>query len=337
MQSENKNKNKSEKQSKKSSKKQSREVNGMVIIDKPVGSSSNQILQKVKYLFQAKKAGHTGSLDPLASGVLPICFGEATKFSQYLLNADKIYIACLKFGQTTTTADAEGELLKERPVHVTLEQLNKVLAGFVGEQMQTPSMFSAIKHQGQPLYKLAREGIEIERQARVIHIYELKLRSVFPSAQTGDDAQVIRACEIRVHCSKGTYIRNLAEDIGEKLGCGAHLTDLRRIQAGGFTQMITLDELIIQVNDDSDFHKRDACLLPVEAALLHFPEFSLVSEQVLALKQGKKLSVSELTRDKGYVRLLDVSKKQGKESCFMGLGFIDTVGVLSPQRLMKTN
>ena len=329
------------------SKKKSRVISGMIIIDKPLGLSSNKVLQKVKHIFQAQKAGHTGSLDPLASGVLPICFGEATKYSQYLLNADKVYIAGLKFGQTTSTADAEGEILKERSVEVSLPQLKKVLAEFVGEQQQIPSMFSALKYQGQPLYKLARQGIEIERQARAIEIYELNLLEVFPhSQQEGkqkEEIEPVGSCVIRVHCSKGTYIRNLAEDIGEALGCGAHLSSLRRIQSGTFSEMLSVDALTELSLNDADFSARDALLLPVEAALMHFPEFSLDVDQVLALKQGKTLLLKEvldpetLKNIQGYIRLFDNTKTGRAESAFMGLGFIDESGILSGSRLMKTN
>ena len=328
-------------------KKKSRAISGMIIIDKPLGLSSNKVLQKVKHLFQAQKAGHTGSLDPLATGVLPICFGEATKYSQYLLNADKVYIAGLKFGQSTSTADAEGEVLRERPVEFSLQQLNKVLADFVGEQQQIPSMFSALKHQGQPLYKLARQGIEIERQARPIHIYALNLLEVFPESQRKSEQEEgmepIGSCVIRVHCSKGTYIRNLVEDIGEALECGAHVSSLRRIQSGTFSEMLSLDALTELSLNDEDFCARDALLLPVESALMHFPEFWLDPEQVLALKQGKTLSLKEPLGTEvpeirpGYVRLLDSSKKDLKQSVFMGLGLINESAILSGTRLMKTN
>jgi len=201
-------------------------VHGLVLLDKPLGLSSNQALQKVKWLLRAEKAGHTGTLDPLASGVLPLCFGAATKFSQLHLDADKSYEAIALLGATTSTGDAEGEVQQRRPVQFGADDLERVRVQFQGEIRQVPPMHSALKKDGRPLYEYARAGIKVEREARTVHIRELTLALV-----ADGDVQTLR---MQVRCSKGTYIRTLAEDIGEALGCGAHLTLLRRVETGGF-------------------------------------------------------------------------------------------------------
>jgi tRNA pseudouridine55 synthase len=232
-------------------------VHGVLLLDKPLGWSSNDALQKVKWLLRAEKAGHTGTLDPLATGVLPLCFGAATKFSQLQLDADKSYAATALLGVKTTTGDAEGDIVETRPVHVTPEALAAVCKTFTGEISQTPPMYSALKKDGKPLYEYARAGIEIVREERQIKILELKADIV----EVGH-AQL--AINIIVKCSKGTYIRTLAEDMGEALGCGAHLTALRRISTGQFavTQAVTLDAL--QAMTDQE---RMAQLLPVDSLL----------------------------------------------------------------------
>ena len=211
-----------------------RNVSGIILLDKPLGFTSNAALQKVRWLLNAEKAGHTGSLDPLATGVLPLCFGEATKFSQYLLDSDKGYETLAQLGKTTTTADAEGEVLQERPVTVGQADIEAVLPKFRGQISQIPPMYSALKRDGQPLYKLARAGEVVEREPRSVTIARLELL-----AFEGDTAR------LAVDCSKGTYIRTLVEDIGEQLGCGAYVAELRRTQAGPFTlaQTVTLEEL----------------------------------------------------------------------------------------------
>ena len=220
---------------------QRRPVHGVLLLDKPLGWSSNDILQKVKWLLRAEKAGHTGTLDPLASGVLPLCFGAATKFSQLQLDAEKTYEAIALLGQTTTTADAEGEVLRERevmPEMLTPERLAAVQAQFTGDILQVPPMHSALKKGGKALYEYARAGIEIERAARAVTIHALNL-----VLETDDQARA--AIKIRVTCSKGTYIRTLGEDIGEALGCGAHLRFLRRVETGGLevARCVTLEAL----------------------------------------------------------------------------------------------
>ncbi|OGB28868.1 MAG: tRNA pseudouridine(55) synthase TruB [Burkholderiales bacterium RIFCSPLOWO2_12_FULL_61_40] len=234
-----------------------RPVHGVLLLDKPLGWSSNDALQKVKWLLRAEKAGHTGTLDPLATGVLPLCFGAATKFSQLQLDADKTYEAVACLGVKTSTADAEGEVLEERPVHVTDVDLQGVLPRFTGVIHQVPPMHSALKKDGRALYEYARAGIEVERAAREVTIHALKA-----TLAPVDSAQA--AIKMVVKCSKGTYIRTLGEDVGEALGCGAHLTALRRIETGGFSvsQCVTLEALEAMTEE-----QRVACLMPVESLL----------------------------------------------------------------------
>jgi tRNA pseudouridine55 synthase len=234
-----------------------RPVHGVLLLDKPLGWSSNDALQKVKWLLRAEKAGHTGTLDPLATGVLPLCFGAATKFSQRQLDADKTYEAVARLGLKTSTADAEGEVIEERPVHVTPEDLLAVAPRFTGLIRQIPPMHSALKKDGKALYEYARAGIEIEREAREVTIYELNM-----ALAPVDSAQP--AIKMIVRCSKGTYIRTLGEDVGEALGCGAHLSALRRIGTGGFdiAQCVTLEALEAMTEEE-----RLACLMPVDSLL----------------------------------------------------------------------
>ena len=230
---------------KKSSK---REIDGVFLLDKPLGFSSNQALKKIQWLFNAKKAGHTGTLDPMASGLLPICLGEATKFSHRLLDANKSYIAIIHLGVTTSTGDQEGEVVSEKKVALNEAQLKDTLKKFIGDMTQIPPMYSALKFAGKPLYEYAREGIEIERKSRLIKIYDIKLISIEESIIT-----------IEVDCSKGTYIRTLAEDIGETLGCGAHLKGLTRTQTGNFKLS---DALTIEALEALSMPSREKVLLP---------------------------------------------------------------------------
>jgi len=234
-----------------------RPVHGVLLLDKPLGWSSNDALQKAKWLLRAEKAGHTGTLDPLATGVLPLCFGAATKFSQLQLDADKTYEAVLCLGIRTSTADAEGSVIAERPVEVDEDALQRVVTQFTGPIQQTPPMHSALKKDGRALYDYARAGIEVERDAREVTIFEL-------TATPDNDPQRRAALKIRVKCSKGTYIRTLAEDMGEALGCGAHLIALRRVETGGFnlSQCVTLETLAGMPEEE-----RLKCLLPVDALL----------------------------------------------------------------------
>lgn len=296
-----------------------RPVNGILLLDKPMGATSNAALQQVKRLFQAQKAGHTGSLDPLATGVLPICLGEATKASAFLLDADKHYRVVCKLGETTSTQDAEGEVLESRPVgDYDLAELEAVLDRFRGPQEQVPPMFSAVKHEGQRLYKLARQGIEVERKARSIVIHELNLLS-WESPNL----------EIAVHCSKGTYVRTLAEDIGEVLGCGAHVTALRRTGVGpyGGDDLVTLEQLEALAGEG--YARLDARLLPMESALAQWPGVRLTGDAAFYLRQGQPVLVPKAPTS-GWVRLYE------GESTFLGMGEILDDGRVAPRRLMKT-
>jgi tRNA pseudouridine55 synthase len=255
---------------------QRRPVHGVLLLDKPLGLSSNDALQKVKWLLRAEKAGHTGTLDPLATGVLPLCFGAATKFSQIHLDANKTYEAVVQFGVKTSTGDAEGEAIDERPVTHTAAELAAVLQRFTGPIRQVPPMHSALKKDGRALYEYARAGIEIERDARDVEILELK---VMESIVNGS----LSAIKIRVSCSKGTYIRTLGEDIGEALGCGAHLTSLRRIATGPFdaSQCVTLPALEAMTEPE-----REACLLPVDALLVGHASVNLDAENTSRFLSG---------------------------------------------------
>jgi len=245
---------------------QRRPVHGVLLLDKPLGLSSNQALQKAKWLLRAEKAGHTGTLDPLATGVLPLCFGAATKFSQLQLEADKTYEAVLLLGQKTSTADAEGEVIETRPVPViTPELLESITRRFTGPLAQVPPMYSALKKNGKALYEYARKGIEVEREARHITIFKLNMT-------LAHDIRAQTAIKIIVSCSKGTYIRTLGEDIGEAIGCGAHLGSLRRIETGGFVaaQCVTLAAL-----EAMNEAERDACLLPPQSLVAEYPFVTL--------------------------------------------------------------
>lgn len=256
---------------------QRRPVHGVLLLDKPIGLSSNDALQKAKWLLRAEKAGHTGTLDPLASGLLPLCFGAATKFSQVSLDADKRYTATLRLGQTTATGDAEGEVLRERPVVVSRERLDQVLAGFLGPISQVPPMHSALKHEGKALYEYARAGVTIERDARQVTIHALQVLHV-------EGAQVV----LDVVCSKGTYVRTLAEDIGEALGCGAHLSALRRTGSGPLdvAQAVTLEALTAM-----DEPSRVAGLLPPDALLRDWPAVHLPADEAGKFLSGMRRRV----------------------------------------------
>ena len=245
---------------------QRRPVHGVLLLDKPLGLSSNQALQKAKWLLRADKAGHTGTLDPLATGVLPLCFGAATKFSQLQLDADKTYEAVLLLGQKTSTADAEGEVIETRPVpEITLELLESITRRFTGPLAQVPPMYSALKKDGKALYEYARKGIEVEREARHITIFKLNMVLTHdPRAQA--------AIKIIVSCSKGTYIRTLGEDIGEALGCGAHLGSLRRIETGGFVAAQCVSLAALEAMTEAG---REACLLLPQSLLAAYPSVTL--------------------------------------------------------------
>ena len=290
-----------------------RAVNGVLLLDKPRGLSSNQALQQAKRLFQAAKAGHTGSLDPLATGLLPICFGEATKFSHFLLDADKSYLANIKLGINTTTGDAEGEVLSNSEVNVGADRLNQTLNRFTGVIQQVPPMYSALKHQGKALYEYARAGVNIERAARTVNIHGIKLERF-----TGDEIV------ITVSCSKGTYIRTLAEDIGNTLGCGAHLTGLRRLTTAHFSldNALTLEQL-----EAMSMQVRDQNLLPVDAAIQDLPEVHLDEASVHYLTQGQQVWKAGAIPS-SYFRLYS------QAGDFLGLGELSDDGKIAPKRLL---
>ena len=291
-------------------------MNGILLLDKPTGGSSNKVLQRVKWLFNARKAGHTGSLDPLATGLLPLCFGEATKVSGFLLDADKHYRVRCRLGQTTNTADAEGELLSERPVPVLDEAtIGDVLQRFLGEQEQVPPMYSAVKHQGERLYRIARRGEEVERKARRIRILALQLVELGQAEFTLD-----------VHCSKGTYVRTLAEEIGEALGCGAHVTALRRTGLGPFTDqpMVTMEQ--VEAAAEQGFGALDDLLLPPEAGLVDWPGVTLDADSTHFLLLGQAVFVPRAP-DAEWLRLF------GPDG-FLGMGVMLDDGRVAPRRLM---
>jgi len=311
-----------------------REVHGVLLLDKPTGISSNAALQTVKRLYQARKAGHSGSLDPLASGVLPICLGEATKFSRFLLDSDKHYRVVCKLGERTRSGDAEGEVVETRPVGAySPQRLDEIAARFQGHLMQTPPMYSALKHHGQPLYRLARRGIEVERAPREVIIRKLTLT-----------LRAVDRLEMDVECSKGTYVRTLAEDIGEMLGCGAHLIELRRTRVGGFdvSQAHTLEAL--QSLAAQGVEQLDGVLLPAEAALTGWPELHLSETTAFYLGQGQAVFVPQAPSS-GWVKLFAAGvqggarvagdKTPGKPPRFLGVGEVQDDGRIAPRRLIQ--
>lgn len=294
-------------------------INGILLLDKPIGLTSNGALQRVKHLFGAKKAGHTGSLDPLATGMLPICFGEATKFSQYLLESDKQYRVLVKLGEKTTTGDAEGEICETKPFEgITLEQIAAILEEFKGKISQIPPMFSALKHQGKPLYELARQGIEIERPARTVTIYDIQCDGL-----AGD------TFNLDVHCSKGTYVRTLVEDIAIKLGTCAHVAGLRRSSVTPYqqTKMYTYEAL-------EALHKEygpaalTQLLLPIESSVNALPVVKLSTSAAFYIRMGQPVMVPHLPTQ-GLVRVYN-------EDGFMGVGEILDDGRVAPRRLVAT-
>jgi tRNA pseudouridine55 synthase len=297
-----------------------RNVSGILLLDKPRGITSNEALQRVKRLYQAAKAGHTGSLDPLATGLLPVCFGGATKFSTFLLDADKRYRVRVRLGIATTTADAEGEVIGTASTERLREKDLKVALGrFLGQIEQLPPMYSAVKHQGERLYKLARRGIEVERAPRKVNIFEIELRSFEPPE-----------FEMDVHCSKGTYVRTLAADLGEALGCGGHVTGLRRTGVGPYVEsearFVVLDE-VERCAKEKGLDVLDAALLPLESALAHWPPVRLSESSAFYLRQGQAVLVPRAPTQ-GLVRLYDPSEK------FIGVGCILDDGKVQPKRLL---
>jgi len=293
-----------------------RKLDGVLLLDKSLGISSNHALQAARRLYRAEKAGHTGTLDPLATGLLPLCFGEATKFSGELLNADKRYVATVQLGITTDTADAEGTVLQSRPVTSSLADVEAALAAFVGELDQVPPMYSALKRDGKPLYEYARAGIEVERAARRVCIHELRLL-----AGQGDFANGRFVFE--VHCSKGTYVRTLAADIGDRLGCGAHLAALRRTGIGvlDVAQAYSLPML-----EALTAEARDALLLPPDSLLASLAEAQLDVADAARLRHGQAVRWSG--EEGSRLRVYDA------ERCFIGICRQSADGWLQPQRLV---
>ncbi|EMK3363505.1 tRNA pseudouridine(55) synthase TruB [Vibrio parahaemolyticus] len=301
-----------------------RPINGVILLDKPTGISSNDALQKVKRIYFAEKAGHTGALDPLATGMLPICLGEATKFSQFLLDSDKRYRVIAKLGERTNTSDSDGEVVETRPVDVTLEKLEASIEKFRGESDQVPSMFSALKYQGKPLYEYARKGIEVPRESRKITVYEIILHRF-----EGDEV------EMEVHCSKGTYIRTIVDDLGEMLGCGAHVTMLRRTAVAKYPyeKMVTLEllnELLEQAHREEIAPREllDPLLMPMDTAVEDLPEVNLIPELADMVQHGQPVQVLGAP-EQGSLRLT-----MGEERLFIGVGEMNDDGKIAPKRLV---
>ncbi|MDC5807698.1 tRNA pseudouridine(55) synthase TruB [Vibrio europaeus] len=301
-----------------------RPINGVVLLDKPTGISSNDALQKVKRIYFAEKAGHTGALDPLATGMLPICLGEATKFSQFLLDSDKRYRVIAKLGERTDTSDSDGEVVETRPVDVSLDQLEACIDKFRGESDQVPSMFSALKYQGKPLYEYARKGIEVPRESRKITVYEIVLHRF-----EGDEV------EMEVHCSKGTYIRTIVDDLGEMLGCGAHVTMLRRtgVAKYPYEKMVTLEqlnELLEQAHRDEVAPKEllDPLLLPMDTAVEDLPEVNLNAELTNLVQHGMPVQVF------GAPEGTPLRMTSGEEKLFIGVAEVNDNGKVAPKRLV---
>ena len=294
-----------------------RNVNGIILLDKAKGESSNYALQRIKRLFHAKKAGHTGSLDPLATGVLPLCLGEATKISQFLLDSDKRYIAKVKLGERTDSGDSEGVVIDvQRRIDVDYDALVQTLTKFEGEIKQLPPMYSALKHRGVPLYKLARKGISIKRKVRAVTIHKIGLMNF--------DNNI---AEIDVTCSKGTYIRTLADDLGQELGCGAHVIELRRLQAGVFSidQCRGSNELE-KIKESFGLSGLDKVIVPMERAVEKLPEVVLASETARDIRNGQAVSFHELPKS-GLVRLYEKGN-------FIGIGIVNVDGEVAPKRLV---
>ncbi len=292
-----------------------RPISGVLLLNKPQGLSSNSALQKVKRLFNAQKAGHTGALDPLATGMLPLCFGEATKFSQFLLDSDKSYRVIGKLGERTDSGDSTGEIIETKPVNVSDKQLVKALENFRGDIMQIPSMFSALKHKGQPLYKYARKGIEIERPARPITVYELELVRF-------DNDEV----ELEIECSKGTYIRNIIDDLGQALGCGAHVTLLHRNFVADYPvdQMLTLEQL---EQDRENELSLDHYLLPVDSPIMYLESATLDHESASYFSHGQAINYPNLAEG-------DLLRVYNDDELFLGVAEVDDEDMLAPKRLV---
>lgn len=299
--------------------KKGRDIHGVFLLDKPQGMSSNDILQKVKRIFQANKAGHTGALDPLATGMLPICLGEATKFSQFLLDSDKRYQVTAKLGERTDTSDAEGQVVETKVVNVTESDIQQALAQFRGDILQVPTMFSALKHQGKPLYEYARAGITVEREARPITIFELKFIAYEAPFLT-----------LEVHCSKGTYIRTLVDDLGEVLGCGAHVTVLRRLAVADYPIAAMMSYADLQnMAENQPLDELDKLLLPMDTAVSNLPKINLNEQQTKAVGFGQRVKFENVEQMYGLVRLFSNTAQ------FLGVAEITADDVIRPNRMVN--
>ncbi|MGF1732858.1 tRNA pseudouridine(55) synthase TruB [Photobacterium kasasachensis] len=302
-----------------------RPVDGVILLDKPTGLSSNDTLQKVKRIFFAQKAGHTGALDPLATGMLPICFGEATKFSQFLLDSDKRYRVVAKLGERTDTSDSDGEVVETREVKVDRGQLERCIAKFRGTTDQIPSMYSALKYQGRKLYEYAREGIEVPRESRKITVYSVELLRF-------DNNEV----EMELHVSKGTYIRTIVDDLGEMLGCGAHVTYLRRTGVSNYPmdRIVTLEQLQALLDqakeqDIAPSELLDPLLLPTDSAVQDLPEVNILPALAVYILNGNPVQAGRVPETGALVRIT-----VGEQREFIGVGVIDEDGMLAPKRVM---
>lgn len=311
-----------------------RPIDGVLLLNKPAGMTSNHALQRAKRLFFVEKAGHTGALDPLATGVLPLCFGEATKFSQFLLNADKRYRSTFRLGQTTNTSDADGEITNEAPTeNITFAQIEEALVPLTGAILQVPSMFSALKHQGQPLYKMARQGIEIERAPRPVTVYAIEILAF----RAGSAAEV----DVDIRCSKGTYIRSIAEDLGFALGCGAHVKTLHRSGAGLFneTQCISFEQLEHnhqQASSLGGYVALDSHLLSADAPIATLPAIHLPASSGHYFRLGNPvmdMQVYRIAAQGDMVRVFCAESDQTRAQ-FLGLGEITADGRVAPKRII---
>ena len=301
-----------------------RDIHGVLLLDKPQGASSNDVLQKVKRIYNANRAGHTGALDPLATGMLPICLGEATKFSQYLLDSDKRYRVIARLGQRTDTSDADGQIVEERPVTFSDAELAEALESFRGDTQQVPSMYSALKYQGKKLYEYARQGIDVPREARPITVYELLF-----IRHEGNEL------ELEIHCSKGTYIRTIIDDLGEKLGCGAHVIFLRRLAVSKYPvdRMVTLEQLHALVEQAEQqgvpaAELLDPLLMPMDSPASDYPIVNIPLTSSVYFKNGNPVRTSGAPLE-GLVRVTE-----GEEGKFLGMGEIDDEGRVAPRRLV---
>lgn len=302
-----------------------RQVNGILLLNKALGVSSNKALQEVKHLYHAAKAGHTGTLDPLATGVLPICFGEATKFTQFLLDADKKYSATIRFGISTSSGDAESKIVSESgAINLNIEKINSTLARFRGKILQVPSMYSALKHEGVRLYELARKGINVDRKARSIEIYSLEIINFRPGE--------FPEADFKVHCSKGTYIRSLAEDIGTSLGCGAYISNLHRDAVGEFNNNDSITQKELEFIKNSDLmDDLDSLLKPIDAGIQHLMEANLTEDATFYFCRGQPVVAPQSFRESKEGDIVRVFQQEG---LFIGVGEISADGKLVPKRLI---